>query len=50
ENDEYQIELRIEQEDTYELMQLKNGGFLSQVKTVPHSLASDIEEDKRGKI
>ncbi|GBM76958.1 hypothetical protein AVEN_230132-1 [Araneus ventricosus] len=50
ENDEYQIEMRIEQEDMYELMQLKKGGIPSEVKTVPHSLVSDIEDDTRRKI
>ncbi|GBM64320.1 hypothetical protein AVEN_25933-1 [Araneus ventricosus] len=47
ENDESLIEVRIEHEDTDELMQLKNEDLLPEVETEPHSLVSDVEDTRR---
>ncbi|GBM38618.1 hypothetical protein AVEN_71507-1 [Araneus ventricosus] len=45
ENNESQIEMRIEHEDMAELMQFQKEGIYSQVETVSHFLVSDVEED-----
>ncbi|GBM15979.1 hypothetical protein AVEN_108578-1 [Araneus ventricosus] len=47
EYDEYLIEMRIEKEDMAELMQLKKEDLLFDVKTVPYSLVSDVENTRR---
>ncbi|GBM49679.1 hypothetical protein AVEN_262479-1 [Araneus ventricosus] len=47
ENSKIQIEVRIEHEDTDELMQLEKEILLFEVKTLPHSLVSDVEDTRR---
>ncbi|GBO03930.1 hypothetical protein AVEN_241651-1 [Araneus ventricosus] len=47
ENGESLIEVRIEQEDTDELMQLKKEDLPSEVETEPHSVVSNVEDTRR---
>ncbi|GBM51242.1 hypothetical protein AVEN_73852-1 [Araneus ventricosus] len=41
--------MRIEKEDMAKLLQLQKEDFFFEVKTVPHPLVSDVEEDTRRK-
>ncbi|GBO16084.1 hypothetical protein AVEN_15236-1 [Araneus ventricosus] len=46
-NDESQIEMRIEHEDIDEILQLDKENLLIEVKTLPHSLVSDVEDNRK---